>query len=183
MKEKTLKRLSYTILTGPSIFIFAAAIVFPILFSFVLSFTEYSGTGYPTFIGFKNYIDMFSDEIFLHGIRNNLLIVAVSVLGQIPLGFVLAYILYRNLVKGRNFFEAMIFLPITISIIIVAILFNRFFSTAGIFPALMRIITGNPRWVFWMQADKIYAIVPILFVLLWMYTGLYMIIFANLQKI
>lgn len=184
MTDKTLKKFSYVLLTGPAIFVYASAIIFPIIYSFILSFTEYNGIGVPEFVGLRNYITMFTDPVFMHGLRNNILIVAVSVFGQIPLGFILAYILFRKLVKGRNFFEAMIFLPITISVIVVAILFNRFFSTAGLFPAIMRIITGNPRWVFWMQADKQYAIVPILIVLLWMYTGLYMIMFlANMQKI
>jgi len=32
------------------------------------------------------------------------------VFGQIPLGFTLAYIVYRQMVKGENFFTGMIFL-------------------------------------------------------------------------
>jgi multiple sugar transport system permease protein/raffinose/stachyose/melibiose transport system permease protein len=178
------KRLSYAVLTLPSVLIYAAVIVFPVLFSFVLGFTTWSGFGAPVWNGLQNYIRMFTDDVFLHGLRNNLLIVAVSVFGQIPLGFVLAYIIFRKLVTGGRFFETMIFLPITVSAVVVAKLWNQIFSPAGLFTALMRIVRDDPRFVLGIFEDRTFAIVPILFVILWYYTGIYMVIFlANLQKI
>lgn len=108
----------------------------------------------------------------------------VSVFGQIPIGFTLAYILYRKMVRGEAFFTAMIFLPITISAIVVAILWQQIFSPVGLYTALMRMIKDDPRYVLRIFEDKTYAIFPILFVILWMYTGMYLIIFlANLQKV
>jgi multiple sugar transport system permease protein/raffinose/stachyose/melibiose transport system permease protein len=79
----------------------------------------------------------------------------------------------------------MIFLPITLSAIIVAILWNRIiFSPSGVLVTMMRSLTGNQRWLLSIAEDKFWAIFPVLFVILWMYTGLYMIIFlANMQKI
>lgn len=178
------KRASYAILTGPAILIYGAVIIFPVLFSLFFSFTEWSGFGSPVFVGFANYLRMLRDEVFIHGLRNNLLIVAVSVFGQIPFGFVLAYIIYRKMVKGGKFFETMIFLPITVSAIVVAKLWNQIFSPVGMFTSLMRSIMGDPRYILTIFEDRTFAIVPILFVILWYYTGIYMVIFlANLQKI
>jgi len=158
--------------------------MFPVIYSVSLSFTEWSGYGTPKFVGMKNYIDILSDSIFLHGLRNNLLIVFISVFGQIPLGFIFAYILHRRMVGGGRFFQTMIFLPITISSVVVALLWNQIFSASGLFTAFMRIITEDPRYVIGMFEQKNLAIVPILFVLLWMHTGTYMVIYlANLQKI
>jgi len=184
VKEKTLKKVSYVILTAPSVLIYAAIIIFPILFSFSLSFTKWSGFGNLQFVGIQQYLKIFKDAVFIHGLRNNLLVVGVSVLGQIPLGFILAYILFRKMVKASKFFEVMIFLPITISAVVVAILWNQIFSPAGLFTALMRIIHNDPRYVLKIFENRNLAILPVLFVILWMYTGMYMIIFlANLQKI
>lgn len=180
-KQKT---LSYWLLTGPGIILFVAVIIFPVFYSVSLSFTEWSGYGSPEFVGLRNYRDIVSDPVFRHGLRNNLLIVAISVFGQIPLGFVFAYILHRNMVKGGKFFETMIFLPITISSVVVALLWNQIFSASGLFTALVRHFSGNPRYVVKMFENQALAIVPILFVLLWMHTGTYMVIYlANLQKI
>jgi multiple sugar transport system permease protein/raffinose/stachyose/melibiose transport system permease protein len=184
MTDKTLKKWSYTLLAGPAILIYASVIIFPIGYSFVLSFTEWGGFGMPKFVGLANYIKMFTDPIFLHGLRNNVGIILVSVFGQIPIGFVLAYILFRKLVGAKGFFETMIFLPIVIAPVVVAILFKQFFSPIGMFTVLMRQIKQDPNYVMTIFENKALAILPILFVILWMYTGLYMIVFlANLQKI
>lgn len=184
MTQKSLKRISYCILTGPALTIYSAVIIVPIIFSLVLSFTTWSGFGTPKFIGLQHYMTMFKDSVFLWGIRNNMLVVLVSVLGQIPLGFVLAYILYRRMVRYGNFFEAMIFLPITISAVVVALLWRVIFGNAGLFTQLMRYLTQDPRWIMSIAESKTWAMIPVLFVILWMYTGIYMIIYlANLQKI
>lgn len=184
MNQKQLKKASYWILTGPSLLIYAAIIIFPILYSTGLSFTAWSGFGSPKFVGLDQYTAMFNDPVFLLGLRNNLLIVAISVFGQIPLGFLLAYMLYRKMVIADKFFETMIFLPITISAVVVAILWKQMFSSAGLYTAIIRNLTGNSRYVLSIFESKSFAIVPILFVILWMYTGMYMIMFiANLQKI
>ncbi len=184
MTQKRLKKFSYTALVGPAVLIYAALVIFPVLSCFSMSFTQWSGFGLPKFVGLQHYLTMFKDPVFIHGLRNNLLVVAVSVFGQIPIGFTLAYILYRKMVKGEAFFTAMIFLPITISAIVVAILWQQIFSPAGLYTAFMRILKDEPRYVLRMFESKTFAIFPILFVILWMYTGIYLIIFlANLQKI
>jgi raffinose/stachyose/melibiose transport system permease protein len=184
MSDKSLKRGSYTILAGPAVLIYASVVVLPVLFSFVVGFFRWNGFEPPQFVGLANYAHIFTDPFFWHDVRNNLLIVAVSLFGQLPIGFVLAYILYRRMVRNGPFFETMIFLPITISAIVVAILWNRLFSPEGVLVDIMRHLTGDHRWVLSIQEDKYWAIFPVLFVILWQFTGLYMVIFlANMQKI
>jgi len=184
MTTRSLKRFSYTVLVGPSILVYSLVIIFPVVVSLVLSVTAWSGFGAPKFVGLGNFVEMFKDSVFYISLKNNGLVVAISMFGQIPLGFVLAYFVYRRLVHAGKFFEVMIFLPITISQIVVAILWNRIFAPIGMFTTLIRDITGNPHYNFLMMQSPTLAIVPVLFVILWMYTGLYMIIFlSNLQKI
>lgn len=178
------KRLSYISLVIPALLIYTSVIIFPIISSIAVGFTEWAGVGAPKLVGLAHYVRMWSDQVFRHGLRNNLLIVVVSIFGQIPFGFVLAYIIYRRMVKAGRFFETMIFLPITISPVVVAILWNQIFSPSGLFTQLMRILTEDQRFVLGIFEDRQLAIVPILFVILWFYTGIYMVIFiANLQKI
>jgi raffinose/stachyose/melibiose transport system permease protein len=184
MKSYSLKKLSYAVLAGPAVLIYALVIIFPVIVSVALGFTQWSGFGAPKLVGLANYVRMFRDPVFLLDLRNNALIVAVSLFGQIPLGFTLAYFINRRLVRAGRFFEVMIFLPITISAIVVAILWNRIFSPIGISTELMRRILHDPRWIPTVFQNRDLAFLPILLVVLWMYTGLYMIIFlANLQKI
>lgn len=178
------KKVAYGVLVGPAVLVYASIIIFPILFSLVAGFTQWNGLSTPEFVGLDNYTRMFTDPVFRLGLRNNLLIVGVSVFGQIPFGFALAYIIYRRMVRGHAFFETMIFLPITISAIVVAKLWNQIFSPRGLFTEFVRILSENDRFVLTIFESRTFAILPILFVILWMYTGIYMVIFlANLQRI
>lgn len=184
MHNKALKKISYLSFVLPAFIIFISVIIFPLIFSFALGFTQWKGYGEMRFIGLDNYVRMFQDPVFFIGLRNNIMIVLVSVFGQIPLGLLLAYMLYRKMVRKGNIFEVLIFLPITISSVIIAQLWNRIFSPVGIFTTFMRMVTGNRDYIVTIVEDPNFAIVPIMFVLLWQHTSLYMVIFlANLQRI
>lgn len=184
MIESKHKKISYNILLLPGFFIYASVIIFPILMSFVLGFTKWKHFRLVGFIGLENYRDIFMDPNFLQALWHNIQIMLISIVGQIPLGILLAYILYRKLVKGSRFFEMMIFLPITISSVVVALLWNRIFSPVGIYTHMIRILTDNKDYVVRIFENPNFAMVPILFVLLWMHTSLYLVMFlANMQRL
>ncbi|ADK80524.1 carbohydrate ABC transporter permease [Sediminispirochaeta smaragdinae] len=184
MIESKDKKLSFFILLLPALLIYLSIIIFPIGVSTLLSFTKWKNFALVGFIGMKNYISIFTDPEFLQALWHNIQIMLISILGQIPLGIVLAYLLYRKLVRATRFFEMMIFLPITISAVVVALLWNRIFSPVGIFTICMRMITDNPDYVVTIFESPQWAMIPILFVLLWMHTSLYMVMFlANMQRI
>lgn len=188
MTIKGEKRLSYAVLVLPAVIIYLAVVAFPTIFSIVLSLTNYNGGlifGNPDiqFVGLKSYIWMFTEPTgnFYTSLKNNMLIVGVSVFGQIPLGFILAYILSRNLIKhGSGFFQTMIYLPNVISPIIIGVLFNAIiYGRNSVFMEIRRLF--NPDAVFTISTNPM---VPVLLVILWMFTGFYMIIFlANMQRI
>jgi raffinose/stachyose/melibiose transport system permease protein len=179
------KRISYTILVLPALLLYLFVMAFPTIFSVWLSLTNYSGGkvfGNPrmNFAGFKSYAAIFADPYFFMSLKNNLWIVFISVFGQLPLGFALAYILSRGLIKGTDFFQTMIYLPNVISAVIIGILFNNFFLTSNsVALEIQRFF--NPAAEFTVNKNPM---LPVLLVMLWMYTGTYVIIFlANLQKI
>jgi raffinose/stachyose/melibiose transport system permease protein len=127
---------------------------------------------------------MFSDPNFFHALKNNLIVVAVSVFGQIPIGFVLAYILYRKMVRASGFFQTIVFLPHFLSTIVIGILWKRMFQADGPVSRFIQLVSGDPGAQFEMMLHANTVMIPIGFALIWIYTGLYMIIFlANLQKI
>jgi multiple sugar transport system permease protein/raffinose/stachyose/melibiose transport system permease protein len=58
------------------------------------------------------------------------------------------------------------------------------FSPSGMVTGLIRIIRDDPRFVLEIFENRTLAIMPILGVILWYYTGIYMVIFlANLQRV
>ena len=178
------KHRAYLSLLLPAFLIYVLIIIYPIFMSFGLSFTKWRHFKMVGFVGLDNYKAILSDPSFQKAMWNNVQIMLVSVLGQIPLGIMLSYLIFRQWVKGSKFFEMMIFLPITISSVVVALLWNRVFSPVGIYTDLIRTLTGNPDYIVKIFENKTFAMVPILIVLIWQHTSLYMVIFlANLQRI
>jgi len=181
------ERIAYAALVLPALLIYMVVITFPTIFSVALSLTNYNGGkvfGNPNvrFVGFDSYVWMFTEPTgnFYISLRNNMLIVAVSVFGQIPLGFILAYFLNRKMVKGADFFQTVIFVPNVISPVVIGILFRNFyFNPNSVYMEIVRLF--NPSAEFTLNNQPM---IPVLIVILWMFTGFYMIIFlANLQRI
>lgn len=182
------ERLAYLALVLPAVLVYFAVIAFPTVFSIGLSLTDYNGgqifggDSPIHFAGLVHYLRMYRDPYFRIALKNNIYIILISVFGQIPLGFVLAYALFRRLVGARDFFQSMIYMPTVISTIVVGILWQTFFSPYGPFTELMQRL--RPGWENTLFLNPKTAMLPVLFVMLWMYTGTYLIIFlANLQKI
>jgi len=176
---------SYFLLVIPALLVYLFVMAFPVISSIFLSFSTYrSGQIFDlanhSFGGLKAYREIFSDQYFYMALKNNIFIVLISVFGQIPLGFFIAYILSRALIKGTDFFQAMIYLPNVISAVIIGILFKRFFlSSHSVMLEIQKKI--NPEAMYIPSGADLYAVLA---VILWMYTGIYMLIFlANLQKI
>ncbi len=185
LSSKAEQRLSYTLLVLPAVLFYFSVMAFPTVFSVVLSLTNYNGGkifGNPEigFAGMVSYRKTFKDEYFYLALKNNMYIVGVSVFGQIPLGFALAYILSRGLVRGCDFFQSMVYLPNVISTVVIGILFQSFFlNNNSVYMEIVRFF--NPAAEYTLSSNPM---LPILIVILWMYTGMYVIIFlANLQKI
>ena len=182
------KRLSYAVLVLPALIIYLAVVAFPTIFSVLLSLTNYNGglifgSTDIQFVGIRSYVWMFTEPMgnFYRALGNNLLIVAVSVFGQIPIGFILAYILSRKLIaRGNRLFQTMIYLPNVISPIIIGVLFNAIiYGRNSVLMEIRKFFV--PDAVFTLNPNPM---VPVLIVILWMFTGFYMIIFlANLQRI
>ncbi|MDR1971333.1 MAG: sugar ABC transporter permease [Treponema sp.] len=185
LTSKKEQHISYIMLVAPAFLIYFSVMAFPTIFSIVLSLTNYNGGkifGNPRFgfAGFQSYLEMFGDEYFYLALKNNMLIVLMSVFGQIPLGFILAFILSRKIVKGTDFFQTMIYLPHVISPVIIGILFRAFFlNQDSVYMEILKIF--NPAAEFRLNDNPM---LPVLIIMLWMYTGGYVIIFlANLQRI
>jgi len=178
--------VAYVSMVGPALLVYLLIVAYPVLNSVVISFTNFNpiaGTT-PEFTGLANYSRMLQDPDFWHAFRNNMVVVGISVFGQIPIGFVLAYILFRKLVRGQAFFQAMVFLPNFLSTIVIGILWRRIFLANGPVSRVLQAVSGDPSAQFTMMLYPETVMIPIGFALIWIYTGFFMIIFlANLQKI
>jgi raffinose/stachyose/melibiose transport system permease protein len=182
--SKALVTFLLFVLPGLALYLFIVA--YPVLYSAWLSITDFNPNrgGAWSFVGLLQYRTMGEDPYFWHALKNNLIVVAVSVFGQIPIGFVLAYILFRKLVRAGAFYQSMVFFPHFLSTIVIGTMFKRLFQADGPVARLLQVLSGDPSAQFDLMIRANTVMYPIGFALIWMYTGLYMIIFlANLQKL
>ncbi|MGI9255531.1 MAG: carbohydrate ABC transporter permease [Salinispira sp.] len=170
----------------PGLLVYLLIVAYPIFYSVWLSITNFNpnSSNAWSFVGLSQYRAMLQDPLFWYSLKNNIIVVAVSAFGQIPIGFTLAFILYRKLVRGTVFFQAMVFMPQFFSIIVIGLLWKRMFVADGPVARLMQIVSSNPDAQFTLMLRAETVMIPIAFALIWIYTGFYMVIFlANLQKI
>jgi len=107
---------AYWAMVLPAFLIYLLVMGFPIVLSVVLSVSNYNGGrmfgGQAWSItGFRQYTQILADPYFWNALKNNLYIVLVSVFGQIPLGFLFGYIVYRRIVKWPDFWQGILYVP------------------------------------------------------------------------
>lgn len=198
MKKSAVRELlTFLGFIAPGLLVYLFIITYPICYSVFLSFTNYNPNMDTDiqFVGLDNYIKVMTmnkgivnsaSDIpeFLYALKNNMIVVLVSVFGQIPIGFILAFILYRKQVKGAGFFQSMVFLPQFLSTVVIGIMWRMLFMVDGPVARILQFFSGDSSKQFDLMMDPNRAMIPIGIALIWMYTGFYMIIFlANLQKI
>ena len=82
-----------------------------------------------TWIGLKNYLDLFADPRFAVDIRNTLLFTIVFVVGSLVLGFLLAVMLDQGL-RGEGFFRSLFLFPMAISYIVTGVVWRWLMNPA-----------------------------------------------------
>jgi raffinose/stachyose/melibiose transport system permease protein len=178
-------RLTIALFLAPALIIFLTFVIYPILRSVYFSMFNWKGFGPAVdFVGLQNYIDILSDQIFMKAVGNGFVIVALSLIIQLPLSLALALMVGRDL-PGRAFFRTIFFMPYVISEVITAITWLSLYNPdpdRGFLNALLVLIPGVQA-VSWVGNTDI--VIACLFVVLtWKYFGLHMLLYmAGLQNI
>lgn len=166
----------------PYLFILPAAVILVLFFfipfieTVVLSFKDYSTDLYnPAFVGFDNYVTLLKSKEFYKVIWNTFLYVvgAVPILATIPL--VLA-ILINQKIRCLNLYKILIYLPVIISIVVVAIAFKWLYATQGILNYFIEIFKIQP--VEWLTSPDV-AIWSVIIVTIYKGIGYYMMIYLS----
>lgn len=134
----------------PAIIFIGLLMVFPVLYTLYLSFTNWNLTSGmdPSFVGLNSYLRVFSEPRFLHALGRTFTFTAFAVAFEVVLGVAIALILNRAFV-GRGFAKLLLLLPLVATPVAVGIVFNLFYDpTIGLLNfALNALGLPQGRWV------------------------------------
>ena len=169
----------------PAILFILFAFIVPFFYSIVISLTSWNGIDRNiTFIGFENYISMFSERSLPTISYNNLRYFLVLVFVQNAIAIALAVLLNKSIL-GRNLFRSIIFVPTMISAVAVAFTWSIMYSPLnGILPTIINTLNipylNDSLWL----ADQNISIYLIMITSMWQWAGWSMVIYlAGLKSI
>lgn len=176
---------SSALMLAPALLLCTIFIFAPSILTIIGSFYTFGLTSQNwVWAGVDNYTHAATDPIFWIALRNNVIIVLGSIVLQVGIGTILAAILDRGLPRGSTFFRTIIFMPMVVSAVAVALIWLIILDpNIGILNALVKGIGLTPPSRGWL-GDPNVSIWMVLVVAAWQYTGFMMVlILAGLQGI
>ena len=126
---------------------FVAFLLYPLIYTLRISFTEYSGFGEPVWTGLENYRRLFEDDMFWTSLYNTFYYTALAV----PIGVVVAMIIALAMnqpLPEVAIYRAMLYLPSVLPLFAVSFIFIALLDpTKGLANEVLRALhLPNPNW-------------------------------------
>lgn len=184
MKKFKLSKQARTDLTGytfilPNIIGVCLFTLFPMIFSLVISFTDWDytrGFGNWNFVGISNFIEMWKDEWFTSSLTNTIVFAVGVVPATIFLALVLAVVIDKYCVAKLSIRLAL-FIPYISNIVAVAIVWVMMYSPWGPFTQLVKSmgVEDPPQWL----GSTTWALPALMLMMVWAGVGYANIIYTS----
>ncbi len=183
LKRKSWEPVAFA---SPSLVLIAIVIVFPLAYSFWLSFRNFDLAVGPDseFVGVANYVEaLFRDTRFLNSIWNTAIIIGPALVIELLLGLGLALLLTR-IGRGRPIVTALLAIPAMVSPVMAAMTWRMMFGVKyGAINNLGRELGVIDVYFDWFSSPFI-SIVAIVMVEVWHNTAfMTLVLLAGLQSI
>jgi multiple sugar transport system permease protein len=161
---------------SPTLIIFSTFILFPVFFSFYLSFQQWNMFSTETaFVGFDNYIRLLQNPEFWQVLKNT----AIYTIGTVPLNMAMslavAYVLNKKII-GKKFLRTAFFAPVIISPVAAAVIWRWIYDPNF---GLMNYAIGffGADAINWLN-DPTAAMIALIIMGVWKTFGINMVLFA-----
>ena len=167
----------------PAIVLIAIFSAYPLINSFVLAFTNSSGSGYGDFVGFDNFIELFNDPVFWVCIKNVLIFTVVGIVCGNLMTILLAELLFNIKFKKTSAFLRVLFiLPVLVPGVVIYLVWeNIIFSSSGFVNQILLSMGKEP--IAWYFENPYNFIAIILTNFPWVGGTSFLIYLAGLQNI
>ncbi len=182
MKKNKLSAYIYIL---PAVGFVGIFLIYPIIFNFMSSFTEWRGLDFSTaeFVGMQNYATLVKDPIFRNDLKNCLVFMVLTLFFQMSIGLILTVLLNMKLV-GFRLLETVYFFPVVLSSVVVGYTFLQIFEpnfgTLNTFLQSVGLSGLKRMWI----GDARYALYTILIANVYQWSGMGIIYYrAGLSNI
>lgn len=176
------KKITPWLYIGPAAFLLFFFLVYPSINTIYISFFNYNS---EEFIGIKNYLYSFTNEIMLNSFRNNALWVIIFVPFTVFLGLIIAVLADR--VKYESIVKSVIFMPMAISFVGAGVIWKFVYAyrpasaaQTGILNAFRSFFNSEP--LPWLIEKPWLNNFCLIMVGVWIWTGFCMVILSASYK-
>ncbi|MEE2570828.1 sugar ABC transporter permease [Pseudarthrobacter sp. J64] len=186
-RKLTFDKISFmAVFLGIPLVIYLIFVIWPFVQAFVYSLTDWSGFS-PNFnfVGLDNYARIFSDDLFLRALGNNIILLIVVPIVTVFLSLVLATMVTvggssKGTIKGlknSSFYRVVSFFPYTIPAIAIGIMWGQIYDpSGGLLNGLLNAMGFNVQNFPWL-GNASTAMGASIFVIIWGFVGFYMVLF------
>jgi raffinose/stachyose/melibiose transport system permease protein len=166
---RSARRYRYLLLfVAPALIVYVLFSVYPLVTSVALSFFDSDAADGSQFIGFGNYIELFTNastaERFWNALFNSIQFFAIHLIIELPVGLLMAALLTSGtLRRSVGVYRTLLFIPATLSVVIVGFIWR---------------LIINPLWGvvnFPLLGDETTALPTISLMSVWQYVGIPMV--------
>lgn len=170
----------------PFVVVFAAFMVFPIISSFLMSFTDMTSRDLRSplavdFVGIDQYVALLTDQRFLQSLLVTGMFVALGIPLTITTGLLLAVLLNSGIRRFRAMYRVGFYTPVVTSVVAVAVVWRFILQPDGLLNTVLGAVgISGPNWL----QSTTWALPALIIMKVWLHMGNMMIIFlAGLQTI
>jgi multiple sugar transport system permease protein len=180
VRQRTREAIEGYLFVAPAVIGFFIFTFFPMIASFVLSFTEYNLLSSPKWIGLYNFVEMAKDEFFWRSLR----ITTTYAVVALPLGMTFALIvalLLNQKVPGITIWRTLYVMPSVVSGAAVVVLWRWLFNPEfGLLNVMLDYVgIRGPNWLGTVK----WALPSLILVSLWGFGGKMIVFLAGLQGV
>jgi len=167
--------ISAMIFLLPALIFIAVYILYPIVDSFISSAMQWKGMGGDKrFTGLANWVNLLKDLNFWQAFVNNIKIMFLSLLFQVPFAMILATFLDRY-DKKAAVFKVVWFLPYLLSSVAIGVLFKfALDANYGLIASISRLLGGGAVDLLGNPKAALYTVIG---VVCWQYIPFYMVLY------
>jgi len=182
--DRLMRKYGHLIFVVPGIIFFLAVMIGPALFAFVISLTDWTGRGTQfSYIGIQNFVEALGSWPFYRAALNNLKIFFCILIFQHTIGLFIA-VLLNSKPKFMEFYRAVLFLPVIISLVSTGFIWTLMLSpNIGFVNPVLKALGLGFMAKAWLS-DPNWALITVIAVTAWNSLGWAIVIYiSGLQNV